>query len=53
MQATRCTQLYVYGSLESASPGWLGKKDATSSHVILTQTLAYATGNRAAGEVRR
>jgi hypothetical protein len=43
----------VNGSLESSSTGWLGKKDANSSHVILSQALAYATGNRSAGEVIR
>jgi hypothetical protein len=51
MQATRCTQLYVYGNPESTSPGWLSKKDATSSRVILPQALAYAAGNQTAGEV--
>lgn len=51
MQANRCTQLYVYGSLDTHSPGWLGKRDTTGRDVIFHQALAYAIGNRAAGEV--
>lgn len=49
--ATRCTGLYVYGTPDSPTPGWLGKRDAAGEHVIVHDTLAYAAGNWVAGEV--